>query len=94
MSINLVYMYENNVPEYEMKYQLSNKLETELNYLSGKGRPPKWYKSLVNYLHENDIIHQMEGDSVWKNRLEILGYCQNIHLDRLIDIFNYLMENQ
>ena len=48
MSINLVYSLEN-THDNEMRYQLANKLETELNYLSGRGRPPKWYKSLVDY---------------------------------------------
>ena len=94
MSINYVYMYENNIPPYEMKYRLSNKLETELLALNGKGRPPKWFKSLVKFFHDSDIIHQMEGDSIWKNRYEILGYCQSTRLEKLIEIFNYLMDNQ
>ena len=93
MSINLVYSLEN-THDNEMTYQLANKLETELNYLSGRGRPPKWYKSLVDYFHDNDIIHIFEGDSVWKNRLEILGYITTIDLQGLKNIYNHLMENQ
>jgi len=93
MDVNLTYLYED-LPDKEKRQMLSNHIYTQLDYLNGRGRPPKWYISLVNYLHDNDIIHIMEGDSVWKNRLQIMGYYLSIDVDTLIHIHNYLMDNQ
>lgn len=40
-------------------------LKRVLAETTGKGRPSKHYKKIVEYLHDNDYIHKYEGESVY-----------------------------
>ena len=68
-------------------YQKLNLLNSYLNEVKCRGRPPRWYKILVTYLHENDIIHQFQGDTIYTNIETIKRYINNTDAGRLSDIY-------
>lgn len=68
-------------------YQKLNLLNAYLAELKGKGRPPKWYRNLTDYLHEEDLIHMFEGDSVFENRERIKTYLNNADAGMVNEIY-------
>ena len=68
-------------------YQKLNILNALINEVKCRGRPPKWFKNLITYLHENDIIHQFEGDNIYSNIDTIKRYINSTDAGRLSNIF-------
>ena len=68
-------------------YQKLNLLNCYMAELKGKGRPPKWYKNMIDYLHEEDLIHMFENDSVFENIERIKIYLNHTDAGRLNDIY-------
>lgn len=68
-------------------YQKLNLLNSYLNGLKIRGRPPRWYKNMVNYLHDNDIIHLFEGDSVFDNHIIIKIYLNKTDAGMVNEIY-------
>ena len=60
---------------------------------TGKGRPSKHYKKIVQYLHDNDYIHMYEGESVYYQLAAIQAFIKRGHDAGLMnEIFENLWE--
>jgi hypothetical protein len=68
-------------------YQKLNLLNSYLADLKCKGRPPKWYRNMANYFHDNNIILLFEGDSVFDNSEIIKIYLNNTDAGMVNEIY-------
>ena len=69
-------------------------LKRVLAETTGKGRPSKHYKKIVQYLHDNDYIHKYEGESVYYQLANIQNFINNGHDAGLMnEIFENLWDD-
>ena len=69
-------MYTKNL--YLETYQKQDELMHILTTEKLAGRPSKYYKIIHEYLHNADIIHIMDGDTIYNNHNEVINYIQYI----------------
>ena len=68
-------------------YQKLNLLNSYINEVKCKGRPPKWYKNFCEYLHYNDHVLMFISMNMYEYIDEAKNYLNNADAGTVNEIY-------